>query len=129
MYTVRKSREILIKRFVVSSWNGINNTLLYLEQLVTCDEYELLYNMLHGADGKYKFLAYCQRCETWYLTNHRTRRFCSDNCRYRNREKRHKVKGVCVVCGEEFWGRADRKYCTHECRNKDYYVRVIKAKG
>lgn len=37
------------------------------------------------------------------------------------REKILVLKGVCVICGEEFFGelKSVRKYCSHLCRNRD----------
>ena len=50
------------------------------------------------------------------------RKFCSDKCRYdwwrKNRKPNNRA--VCVGCNKEFfyYGKADRKYCSHACFTK-----------
>jgi hypothetical protein len=111
-------RKLKINRFVVDSWEGLNNTLLYLEQLVSCNEYELLYHMLHGAKYDYQYLMWCKQCYRWYLCNSRNAVYCSDQCRWDSRPAKKKVEGICPECGEEFTGRADKRFCSDECRNR-----------
>jgi predicted nucleic acid-binding Zn ribbon protein len=45
-------------------------------------------------------------------------RFCTDHCRDRYQCERlwPKRKHYCGICGDEFLGRAERRYCSDRCR-------------
>lgn len=64
----------------------------------------------------------------------RTRKFCSDKCRYawwnENANKKNKraeaiYKFTCKYCNREFitYGNKKRKYCSHDCYIKDRFGR------
>lgn len=46
--------------------------------------------------------------------------YCTRECYFESIkvEPKEKVLRVCVICGAEFEGRADRKYCTDECKKE-----------
>jgi hypothetical protein len=106
-----RNGAVMADLFIVSNWNGLNDTLLYLETLVSDDEYERVYHMLHGANYQYRYLMRCEKCASWYLANHKDSRYCSKDCYGSRYRKREKARGTCPECGEEFTGRADKRYC------------------
>lgn len=78
----------------------------------------------------------CLCCEKPIKQNNqgRTRRFCSNKCRYKwwneNQDKRNKketaiYKYTCPYCEKEFdvYGNKKRKYCSHNCYIKDRFWR------
>lgn len=49
----------------------------------------------------------------------------SDSSTKKNQVKRRKKRGFknsCLQCGENYFGRVDKKFCDYHCRNKYYYV-------
>ena len=68
----------------------------------------------------------CTQCgkEIWQQPGRKTKRFCSDSCRYKwwnshpNQLRRESLRqSVCPVCGKTFsaYGSRNRKYCSHDC--------------
>ena len=63
----------------------------------------------------------CKNCGKEFVPKAKDRTsYCSRECAYEDKRAapKEKVLPVCVTCGVEFEGRADRKYCTDECKKE-----------
>lgn len=61
----------------------------------------------------------CQHCGKEYHPKERDRnKYCSRECAFAHRaaKPREATRVICVVCGREFEGRPNRKYCSDECK-------------
>lgn len=66
----------------------------------------------------------CQYCGKEYHPKEKDRnKYCSRECYFADKERKAaerkvnttRIRPICVVCGKEFDGRPDRKYCSDEC--------------
>ena len=65
----------------------------------------------------------CKHCGKEYKPKVKDRIiYCSRECSYADKKAKPKVKIIpkCIVCGKEFEGRINKKYCSDEC-HKEYY--------
>lgn len=74
----------------------------------------------------------CPQCgeEIRQTPGRKTKRFCSDSCRYKwwnshpNQLRRESLRqSVCPICGKTFfaYGSRNRKYCSHDCYIRDRF--------
>ena len=81
-------------------------------------------------------ISYCQNCGKvlTQIEGKKTKRFCSDSCRYQwwykhrkqtNSKNKTYKEYLCPTCGTKFkvYGNTTRKYCTHECYIKSRFKR------
>lgn len=65
----------------------------------------------------------CAYCGKEFIKRTRSRdsnKYCSRECYFESIKKKPQVKPkvICSICGKEFEGRKDKKYCSDECRKE-----------
>ncbi len=116
---------IIVEKFCVDDWQGLNGALVYLETRVSEDEYQALYDMLHR-NAELSYLIQCRSCKLWFLGIRKSQVYCCEQCSMRGWRNWKLTIRDCIVCGEEVVGNAKIKYCSRSCRHKAYYQRKIK---